>query len=67
MIFTEEEFLALEIEVAQILSFRLRAPTVNSWSNRLAVQWDLYVDSVECDPTFKAIRFKAADSEVTIL
>lgn len=48
------------------LGFKLRAPTVNSWSNRLAVQWDLYVDSVECDPAFRAIHFKAADSEVPI-
>lgn len=49
------------------LGFKLRAPTINSWANRLAVQWDLYVESVPCDKTFNSIRFKTADSQVHVI
>jgi hypothetical protein len=33
----------MEVRVAVTLSFRLQAPTVNGWANRLCKQWDLYV------------------------
>ena len=33
----------MEMQVALTLGFRLQAPTINAWANRLCAQWDLYV------------------------
>ena len=46
-----------------ILKFRLKAPTVNSWANRLCAQWDLWIQQ-EGQGSGIEVRFKQNDDEV---
>ena len=43
------------MEVASTLKFKLRAPTINSWANRLCKQWDIWTEKEALD--FE-VRFK---------
>lgn len=51
----------METEIAIMLKFRLKAPTVNGWANRLCAQWDLWMDR---QGSAISVRFKGADSDV---
>jgi hypothetical protein len=49
----------------------VNTPTLNSWVNRLAVQWDLYLDNVDLRgydvivSNLLSIKFKNSDETVT--
>ena len=47
-----------EFEIAATLKFKLRAPTINSWLNRLCKQWDMWI---MIEDESNEIRFKTAD------
>lgn len=53
----------MEIEIAMKLKFRLKAPTVNAWANRLCAQWDMWINR---EGGGIAARFKGADNDVTM-
>jgi hypothetical protein len=44
-----------------VLKFRLRAPTVNAWANRLCAQWDMWIGR---EGGGIQVRFKGADNDV---
>ena len=50
-----------EIEISLKLKFRLKAPTVNGWANRLCTQWDLWISR---EGGGLPARFKGADNDV---
>ena len=41
--YDEAEIHSQEMEIAMTLKFKLRAPTIISWANRLCKQWDLWI------------------------
>lgn len=43
------------------LKFRLKAPTINAWANRLCTQWDMWISR---EGGGIAARFKGADNDV---
>ncbi len=45
------------------LKFRLKAPTINAWANRLCAQWDLWISK---EGGGIEARFKGADNDVTL-
>ena len=49
------------MEIATTLKYKLRAPTINSWVNRLCKQWDMWISIARSDVP---IRFKNNDNEV---
>lgn len=56
----------------ETLGFRVNTPTLNSWANRLAVQWDIYLDSMDLTQydiimnNIGSIKFKNSDEIVII-
>lgn len=46
------------------LKFRLKAPTVNAWANRLCAQWDMWISR---EGGGIAARFKGADNDVNMI
>lgn len=55
--------MATEIAISIKLKFRLRAPTVYAWANRLCTQWDLWITR---DGGGIPVRFKAGDIDVIL-
>lgn len=59
-----------EYRVFVTLGFKVNTPTLNSWANRLAVQWDIYLESTELRHfevilnNVNAIKFKNSDETV---
>ncbi len=68
--YTTEQIMEEEYKIFRTLSFRVNTPTLNSWANRLAVQWDLYLENMDLqyyeiiNSNINAIRFKNSDETV---
>lgn len=56
-----------EYKIFVSLGFKVNTPTLNSWANRLAVQWDIYLESMDLRhyevifSNIHAIKFKNSD------
>ena len=56
-----------EYKIFVSLGFKVNTPTLNSWANRLAVQWDIYLESMDLRhyevilANIHAIKFKNSD------
>ena len=53
--YDEAEIHNQEMEIGMTLKFKLRAPTIISWANRLCKQWDLWIaiENRDIDVMFK--------------
>ena len=65
--YTPEQILEEEFKILMTLKFFVNTPTLNSWVNRLALQWDLYLDNVDLRgydiilSNLHEIKFKSID------
>ena len=55
-----------ESEIANKLEWKLHPPTSNMWANRIALQWDMYLDHQEylidlLKTNLGCIKFKTMD------
>lgn len=70
--YSSEEISEEEYNILHTLKFKVATPTLNSWANRLAVQWDMYLDTVELryyDVIFEnlhLIKFKTCGDNTVI-
>ena len=62
-----------QYRIFETLNFKVNTPTLNSWANRLAVQWDLYIDNTDVGGyqiilnNFNTIKFKNSDELGTFM
>ena len=64
--FEVEDVIQMEVEIAGKLMWKLHPPTNNMWANRIALQWDMYLDHQEClgeilQSNKGSIKFKTMD------
>ena len=68
-----DKILDYEITVVQVLNWKINPPTANMWANRLAKQWDDYLDDnpglvnsyrTTLSESISDIKFKCADPKV---
>jgi hypothetical protein len=43
--YTSDEITNMEWDILIRLGFKVNMPTLNSWANRLATQWDMYLEA----------------------
>ena len=63
----------MQFEILTELKWLVNTPTLNNWTNRLAIQWDLYLSSTDLtyyddiSSNLTKIKFKDTDEKVLIL